>query len=543
MQYPRYMWLCFLLLAACARTSSPTGGEVDVEPPIPVSISPPLFTLFFSEMGFMMEFDEYIKADDLGSQLIVSPPLAKRPTYKVRGRKLYVQWEDELQPDATYQFNFGKGVADVNEGNANTDLRYVFSTGSYIDSMQVHGIAIKAATNEPMAKASVMLYRNLHDTVAGKSLPDYFTLTRDDGTFSIGYLPPDTFQLLVVDDRNNNYLYDGSSEQVGFIASHVLSSFGDSLIKWVVPVFQEQDTLQFLAEVSGKDFGYYQVVFNRPARLPQVYFRAGDSGDTLWAFTLLCPTADTLRAWVPLPRADLDQVSVAISDGAAFADTIQWYIETDVKYREKGKLVSSANVTGGKLDLGAKPTFRFNHPIAAIDTSLITLYRDSIPVALNGFELHADLRRLELNYPLSRTEKYLLVARKGAFTDVFGYTNDSLAHPFAFREPEYYGLLRVKINLTKPPESGQVLVWLTDQKGNPLLKRTIAESTAIDFGRLHPGKYGLRVIWDENGNHKWDTGRWHTRTFPERLSIYQEPIDLRSNWELDLEFTPASPFD
>ena len=35
----------------------------------------------------------------------------------------------------TYVFQFGDAVADVNEGNAATNLRHAFSTGSVLDTL------------------------------------------------------------------------------------------------------------------------------------------------------------------------------------------------------------------------------------------------------------------------------------------------------------------------------------------------------------------------------------------------------------------------
>ena len=43
--------------------------------------------------------------------------MEKSPEYKVRQKKLVIDFRDSLQKNTTYVINFGKAIADVNEGN------------------------------------------------------------------------------------------------------------------------------------------------------------------------------------------------------------------------------------------------------------------------------------------------------------------------------------------------------------------------------------------------------------------------------------------
>ena len=51
---------------------------------------------------------------------------------------------DTLKDNTTYSFNFGNSILDNNEGNLFPNYKYVFSTGSYIDSLTLKGTAIDA---------------------------------------------------------------------------------------------------------------------------------------------------------------------------------------------------------------------------------------------------------------------------------------------------------------------------------------------------------------------------------------------------------------
>src|SRR5690606_29480459 len=175
-----------------------------------------------------MEFDEYIRVDGYSSQLIVSPPLKKLPEYSLRGKKLIITWSDTLLPNTTYQFNFGQSVVDVNEGNVNTDLVYVFSTGNYIDSLSISGQVVSSTTNVPSQATAVMIYRGEADSLPVTGSPDYFTLTDVEGNFKIKYLPEGDFKIFSLKEESINYIYNGPPEQIGFYDGRVYSSLNDS---------------------------------------------------------------------------------------------------------------------------------------------------------------------------------------------------------------------------------------------------------------------------------------------------------------------------
>jgi hypothetical protein len=58
---------------------------------------------------------------------------------------------------------------------------------------------------------------------------------------------------------------------------------------------------------------------------------------------------------------------------------------------------------------------------------------------------------------------------------------------------------------------------------------------------VEPGKFGIRIIWDDNQNNLWDVGDFGTRTYPEQVMYYPKPIELRANWELDVVWEVPEP--
>jgi hypothetical protein len=175
-----FFTISILLLFGCAQQVAPTGGPKDKTPPGILAEIPANLSTEFSAKEIVISFDEYIQLTSPTEQVVISPPMLKSPSYKLNQKSLVLKFEQELTPNTTYTINFGEAIRDNNEGNILANYTYVFSTGAYLDSMQVKGKLIDAITGEPEKDALVMLYKSDIDSLPLNSLPDYFTRSSED---------------------------------------------------------------------------------------------------------------------------------------------------------------------------------------------------------------------------------------------------------------------------------------------------------------------------------------------------------------------------
>jgi hypothetical protein len=117
------------LFFSCAQIVSPTGGSRDTKGPEVLKYEPSNNTSNFKENKIKIYFNEFINLKDVQSQLIISPPLKEIPELSAKGKTLVIPVTDTLKENTTYSFQFGNCVTDITEGNASTNLKYVFSTG------------------------------------------------------------------------------------------------------------------------------------------------------------------------------------------------------------------------------------------------------------------------------------------------------------------------------------------------------------------------------------------------------------------------------
>jgi hypothetical protein len=215
--------LCLLFLSAlwqrCANIVPPSGGPKDTIPPRLVQAVPPDSTLHFHSDRIVLTFDEYVQlANNYNDILIFAPRLRRQPIINVKLRTITILFRDTLQPNTTYQINFGNAVQDINEGNAIKDFSYIFSTGGYLDSLQVSGTVLNAETGLPDSNVLVMLYKNLKDSVVSREKPLYYTRTDGRGYFSLHNLPADTFKIFALKEDNNSLMYDDvGKESIAFL--------------------------------------------------------------------------------------------------------------------------------------------------------------------------------------------------------------------------------------------------------------------------------------------------------------------------------------
>jgi hypothetical protein len=178
----------FILLAltviGCAKRGSISGGLKDTIAPVLKASFPKNLSVNFKGKEINLTFDEYVKLKNLNKQLIVSPPMKYNPEVSpmTPSKIINIKIKDTLQENTTYSFNFGQSIEDNNEGNPYNQFKYIFSTGSYIDSLKVSGTIKDALNKKEDSFVSVMLYEvndKFTDSVVYKSVPRYITNTLD----------------------------------------------------------------------------------------------------------------------------------------------------------------------------------------------------------------------------------------------------------------------------------------------------------------------------------------------------------------------------
>ena len=219
-----FVWVAYLLFTtSCANPGMPTGGNKDSIPPVVLRTEPDFNARNYKGHSVSLTFDEFIISDEISTELMVSPPLKKKPVLRTKSKTLTIDLGKDLHPNTTYSLDFKNAIVDNNEKNPLKDFRFAFSTGPEFDSLMIGGYVINAKDVDPVEGALVLLYA-ADDSLSAfnDSLPAYIAKTDDKGFYAVTNIAAGKYHLYALEDADNSYTFNQPGERVAFFDSLVV---------------------------------------------------------------------------------------------------------------------------------------------------------------------------------------------------------------------------------------------------------------------------------------------------------------------------------
>ncbi|WP_431243276.1 Ig-like domain-containing protein [Flavobacterium sp. P21] len=528
--------LLVFLMMSCAKRGSITGGLKDTIPPTLVSSYPKNFSTNFKETEIKLVFDEYVKLKNLNKQLIISPPMKHEPLILPTNASKFItiKIKDTLQPNTTYSINFGQSLADNNEGNAINQFKYVFSTGSYIDSLSVKGIIKDSYEKYVDNFVSVMLYEvndKYKDSTIYKEFPRYITNTLDSlRTFQLENLKAGKYLLVAMKDKSNNNKFNPKDDKIGFI-KHPITVPNDTIFE--LELFKETLPLKTFKPIQASGnrlYLPYDGKQNFKVLKPKITLK--NHSETLETIVTQFPKKDSLQIWYKPIKTD--SLSLEVN-----AEKYNKKFAFKIKDLKKDTL-NIKPVQNGVLNFRERFTLESETPLVKFDNTKIALVnKDSVAVKFTT-EYDEFEQKLYFDFKKEPLEKYRFTLLPGALTDFYDKTNDTLSYKLTTKELEDYGNLVLNLqNVKRFP----IIVEITNKKGDKVLASAYSEGeTKIEFNLVEPEAFSVRVIYDDNKNKMYDTGDFLTKTYAEEVFYFQKEVDVRSNWDVDQPIDLSIPF-
>ena len=520
--------LLAILVSACAQVVAPTGGTRDTQPPQVKEVKPKNESLNFNrEQTISITFDEFVKLENINDKLIISPPLEHDIKTKLRGKNLEIKFEDTLKENTTYVMNFNESIVDLTENNP-LDFTYVFSTGNEIDSFVVSGRLVNAFDLKVVKDAWVALYNDLKsDSLPMKKTPTYIDKTNEEGLFEITNVKAGKYKLLAIADENKNFLFDKPTEKIAFKNEFIEvseNSINDSLKLFLF----EEDKQKLFVEEKKEDGPHFFIKLSRTIDSLSYNFIDTTQSEVL-LLSQVSKENDSLHFWMKNIQFDNYRLVVESAD---FSDTIKFDTDTLTK-KNKLKLT---NPLPSIQPYYQSIKLEFNRPIKSFDASKVKLLNtDSVTL---DFKIEQSKRKaiLHIKANLQQDSSYHLIIADSAFTDIYGFANDSIGKSFSIDAEDDYSTLEVEVvNEFDFPQ----FVQLLDGQEKVIQEHKV-DSGKLTFNHLKSGKYNLKLIIDRNGNGKWDTGDYIENLQPEPVWMYEETIDLRPNWDQEIKWIIAN---
>jgi len=234
--------LIVVLTFSCATVLPPPGGPDDKLPPrvsgstlVPGSINQSV------NLDLTLQFDEWIVQKPPAGAVAISPPISGRLRLKADGDKLRIYATEPLDSNTTYTLTITNAIKDLRNNPLEKPFQVLFSTGSYLDSLQAdfsvllqdsltrkkkfpvvafYPIGTVRASKRYLEKYRDSTLTAEADTVPNitKEIPLYIAQTDSLGKGTLQGMQAGLYIAIAFLDENNNQRLDVESEIAGVAA-------------------------------------------------------------------------------------------------------------------------------------------------------------------------------------------------------------------------------------------------------------------------------------------------------------------------------------
>lgn len=524
------LFIVSFLVHSCARVGSPVGGPKDSLAPkfLSSNIDTTRINVKRDIRELRLDFDEYVTLKDINKNLIISPPIKKIKRIlpsNIANKYVLIQWEDTLQANTTYNFNFGNSIADNNEANILRYFNFAFSTGDKLDDLYASGeikdaLAIKKNTTTNGNKLVVGLYQ-VKDTMNYKQKPYYITKVDDDGYYELNYLSPGKYRIIAFEDENENSVYDPGTEKIGFQKEPV--DIQKSVSGLNLKVYPSKKPFKYV-EMKESPGGVLMKFEGNPAEVKVLALN-----DKLTDIKVTHRSkSDSVNIWFDAVKTKVGQPVTEKLEFSYNADNKKDTVSLFYKYNAKNAMdISSDN---GGTALAPKSDFKIlsTYALDKIDPEKWLLKSDSLTTQQFTAKIsETNPYQIIVQSDFITGKKYQLTIPKETVSSYYTKNTKSKRFDFDVDKIENFGSLEFVLqNAPTAPYWIQLL-----DSADKIVYQKYTKGDKVKFDILKPGEFIIRILVDNNENKYWDEADFTKEIFAEDAYIFYKKVIIRPLWE------------
>lgn len=476
-----FSWLLLSLVilsvfTQCANIVPPSGGPVDKDAPKLLSILPSDSSVNIKPKKIELTFDKFMELGDWSTVMTISPLIDIQPQVTANLKKVSITIPDTLLLDnTTYTIYLGNTLKDNREGTAYNEFTYTFSTGSFIDSLQLQGHVLNASTLQADTSYIAVLYpsEGFVDSHLYNKKPLYITKVNTDGRFQFKHLPNKPFRLFVFDDRDKDRKYNPLIDGIAYDDKNHLPEVESDTIATMYLFYEELDSANFVLSQDMKKM--------LDSDVGKMSFRNSNQNISIPKEGYLVQV-DTTQ--VDLGTQDLDK-PVKI-----------FYKKNSISQIEKDKIFLSFEKDGVEIQ------------------------------ALSDIQIFDSFLVINTNW--QEESSYMLRLIKGWAKDTTGQELIPGRYRFKSKKNDDYSELIIKFDSSFINSDHYVyLIHESDTiKAVPVL------DSLVTFKMLKPSRtaYEIFVFKDLDKNGQWSSGHFYNKIQPEPVWLHTQSVLLRAGW-------------
>ena len=338
--------------------------------------------------------------------------------------------------------------------------------------------------------------------------------------FSIQNIKKGKYLVIALEEENKDYIFQNKVDKIGF-SKEIIELPNDSIKN--LTVFKE--SLPFKV--------------GKPKQRTNKSFAFGYEGD-YEPFDIKIINSETIKYNSRIIKDSKSDSLIYFLKTEANLDSIVFEVANEkildslkVRIREKENdslvIKSMQNKT---LKFNDEFVIEGNIPFEKIEEDKISIMnKDSIFIDFE-YKLDSLNNQYKFSFDKLEEEEYSIKLLPGAITDFFSSTNDTILYRVKTKTYNDYGNLRLNLRNSKYP----ILIQLVSSSGEKKYEIYSKNLSGVDFTNIDPGKYFIRIIYDQNRNNRYDSGNYLKKIQPEKVIYYPDEIDVRAGWDLVQEF-------
>jgi hypothetical protein len=317
--------------------------------------------------------------------------------------------------------------------------------------------------------------------------------------------------------------------------------------------FEERKPIS-VSDINSKNIGVFQFAMSEPIEnfMLSGFDKSFGLKDTAYVFN---EKKDTVLLYYTSSINKIDSFIVQVNSNAidTFSQTFKHNSIDSVKAQLPPLGLFTALQTSTKKGLGGAQkqgiiqqdyeedySMKMNRPIKNIQAERIKILEDTIvreiPFSVKINNKTSVLFHVEQPVKTKEGMEYEIQIGDSAFVDFYGLYNTAFSIKYKTTKKEEYGESIITIDSI---ENGKQYVMQFINASDKIVAEEYINNTqtkTYKYKKLTPGSYKLKLIEDNNGNKKWDTGNYLTGDQPEKILVFPEKIEVRANWENEVVF-------
>ena len=495
------------LLCGCAQIRSVEGGPKDNQPPKLIRESTPNQAIHWRESELSFEFDEYIQLEDVQNQIIISPEIKPFPLIKIKGKSVLISWEQPLAENTTYTFQFGEAIVDITENNPTT-LERVYSTGSFLDSLQLAFNVKNAWERASLDHGTLLLLKQPFHPDSTLKIAYQKKVENDTTVFR--YLPSASFYVVAFNDNNKDGQWT-SGEWIQWMDEPVQSQWKCDTIRLAVAPLHQNLTSLIDAQVDSIGVAkWYWPESYLPTITHADNFKGVQWKDHDTLYYALKGTPDDGSHTIKIQWNNGEQDSLAIPFFMTAIENFKW-----------------KNHLSTPLLIGEKINIPIHFLLDSLDTDRL---RWSLDNKKSTGKILLENHTIQIIPGEKKKGDFALtLLPQSCFSNGVAWPNDTIDFKYKIQTPEEWGSIQWKF--IPQPTTGYFS--LENEKG---IKVEFPIAEWPKTMNLPAGKYQLRWIEDTDQNLHWTAGDFNVQRHAEQVSKFPELIQVRANWTQEVRW-------